>query len=262
MSADGEIEVKVNAEGTDEAAQELSEGDGGGGGLGGGGAGGAGGMAGKLGMIGAALGVIIGLLSALPGMVQFLKGFFEIAQAYLAPVSVMLMRLLAPVMRMLIQFLPTWMNWMDVVAKNLEYLALLFGFIGIVALLLDKLPGNIWSQMATWAGRIAGFLMNLPGNIWSAIVGGAAWLGNSLATIATSIGRSVWSFMSQLPALIGREIAQRVPSVPSGGDVADAGRDLVSQGQQFVRENTQVNIEGGLGAFVETVEETSNIDIP
>jgi hypothetical protein len=62
MSADGEIEVKVNAEGTDEAAQELSEGDGGGGGLGGGGAGGAGGMAGKLGMIGAALGVIIGLL--------------------------------------------------------------------------------------------------------------------------------------------------------------------------------------------------------
>ena len=128
--ADGEVNVRVNAEGVGEAAQEFEEATGdGGGGLPGistpdGDTGGGGGMMGQLmssigsmsgtmmGVLGA-LGLIVGLLATLKPVQKMIEGLFKILQAFVAPLAVMLMRLLSPVLGFLMRLLPIWMDFLS-----------------------------------------------------------------------------------------------------------------------------------------------------
>lgn len=130
---DGELSVQVNAEGVADAAQEFEDAneDGGGlpgiaapGGGGGGGPGGGGGMLGQLmssmsGMSGAmmgilgALGLVVGLLASLKPVQKMIEGLFKIVQAFVAPLAVMLIRLLSPVLGFLMRLLPIWMDFLS-----------------------------------------------------------------------------------------------------------------------------------------------------
>lgn len=262
--ADGEVDVKVQAEGVDETSQELAEGEGGVGGVGAGGARGEGGLGRALkgGIFLAALKLILGML---PGLMEGLNAIFSILKAFLAPIGVMLLRLLTPFLRFaMTRLLPSWMSFMmdtmpliERVANGIE--AGLSMYDGIMAYIWS-LPGRIWSAIVGGASWLSNGASAIGSAVWSAIVGGASWISSAPSSIASS----VWSRMKQLPSMIGREIASRLPTVPSGSDAVDRGRDVIESGEEFVRDQTgvSINFSGGLGAFVEQVEQSSGVDLP
>jgi phage-related protein len=165
MSANGEIELAVSAEGVDDAAAELG---GGGGGGGGGPGGGGGGLRGNL-----RAGAIAGLLlSALGPILDVLSPMLSILEAFLAPVSAMLLRLLQPVLRVLFsQVLPAWLSFMSNVNGAVENLSVL-------------------SKVATLIGTlVAGLAGAKVGAVVGAIIGG--FIGSVVPGAGTAIGAAV-----------------------------------------------------------------------
>jgi len=140
--ADGEINVAVQAEGVDDAAGELG-GDGGGGGGGdaagglGGGGGGGGGKKG-LGSLGKILTKIAALLVFLGPILDVLGTVTKVLTAFVAPLAVMLLRLLSPVMKILIKALPAWLNFMEDVNNGIEKIQEGGGFAMLIATLITK----------------------------------------------------------------------------------------------------------------------------
>lgn len=176
MSANGDIEIAVTAEGADDAAAELAEGGEaeGGGMAAAAGGGGGGGLRGNL-----RAGAIAGaLLSVIGPLLDILNPIMKILQAFLAPLSIMLMRLLSPVLRVLIRLLPAWFAFMEWVND---------GIAGILSW-FEELGANTREFINT----LATGLSNLPGQIWTAIKSGASWLTNG----AFAIGEAVWTMIA------------------------------------------------------------------
>lgn len=174
MSADGEIEIAVNAEGVDDAAAELADGEGtpsvaagGGDGEGGGG-------------LSTAVqgGIVGGLLSqALGPLLDVLSPILKVLQAALAPLATMLLRLLSPVLRWLIQLLPGWMQFIDDLP---EYVQQAIDWI-------QGLPGAIWDYVSGLPGDIWAEFAGLPGEIFGAFKGGINWLTDLPGRLATAL---------------------------------------------------------------------------
>lgn len=231
MSADGEIEVQVTAEGTDDAAEELADGDGGGVPGGGGGGGGDGdGLMARLGSIGRILGVIAALLASLGPLLKFIEGVFNVLSAFLAPIALIIVRLLSPFLRFFIRLLPAWFDFITTVMPLVEMLT------NILDVGLQNLASLILTLRQAQLNAVSK-LDSLPSDIWS--------------------------FINRLPQMIGEQLGRDVPTFSSA---ADTGQGLVEEGLQrgneTIRETTGINIMGGLGAFVERVERESNIDLP
>jgi hypothetical protein len=297
MSADGEIEVAVMAEGADDAAADVAEGSQAQ--AGGPGGGGGDGLAQSL-----RGGIIGGLIaSAFGPVLEVLDPMLEILEAFVAPVMAFLLRLLQPALRFLIELLPLWIGFIDFVNDNigkiragilmatglLGWLLIIAGNLGIVeevlrgklgdiATFVAELPGKIWDALsggAAWLASSASDLAetfgsaiwdafsSLPNDIVTALTESVSWLTDSMGGIATTIGAGVWAFMLDLPAMIGRELAQRVPDIfnPLGGDDSGDG-GVVEQAGEFIEGSTQINISGGLDQFIERVERESGVDIP
>lgn len=259
MSADGEIEVAVRAEGTDDAAAQLAEADadGAGGALPTGGRGGEGGLRTAI-----AGGIVGGLVSQLLGpLLDILDPILKLFQAFVAPVGALLLRLLQPVLRFFVRLLPQWIAWLSSAEEWLS---------GVVSWL-----GRLWSGFRDW-------ITALPGRIWSAIKQGwdtlKATVQNVInrvnqlkqSVVSTLVGfwnglksrvQSLIRFVKNLPQRIGSAIANRLPGVPSGGDVSNTAGNLAQGAEQRVENTFGVNIEGGLGAFVERIERNNDIDL-
>jgi len=258
MSADGEIEVAVKAEGADDAADELAEGAEAaptpGGGEGGGGL--------RQSLRG---GVIGGLLASLAGpILDVLEPISDLLNAFLAPVAIMLLRLFQPILRELIQFLPQWISWVDKTGSLLEHLGALgkiatavlavvspIGF--MVALLralgvdVKALASDIWNFVSRLPEQIWNFVSQLPGQIWN---------------FMQRLPGQIWNFMQRLPGLIGEQIASKLPSIPGGDGVT-------SQVQEFAGDalggggggGTNISIGGGLAPFINQVEASNDVDL-
>jgi len=270
MSADGEVEVQVNAEGVDDAAGEIAD-SGGVGGGGGPGPGGGGSLRGSLkgGLLGGAL------VAALGPLIDILEPIQGVLEAFLAPVAVMLLRLFAPVLRFLLtKALPVWMEYMpligDVVKGVLALSSLvLLPLLATVAIVALAVQGIRTAAEGLWNWATGGAASDIGASVWAAISSGASWLANGAFNIASYVWSfvsrlpgQIWEEMRQLPDLIGQSIAERLPNVPDSGDVTEAGQDLLDRGRDFVEGGTNVVLNGGLGSFVDRVEETSDIDIP
>lgn len=192
MSANGEIEIAVTAEGAEDAAAELANagggGEGGGGGLGGGGGGGL-----RTAVTG---GLVGGLLSeALGPLLEVLQPMLDILSAFLAPVAAMLLRLLSPVLRTMIQLLPAWMGFI----QNVE------GWVGDAVEFLQNLPGQIWAFLSSG---------------WSWLSNGAEALGKKIKNKLKSLFNGIKDAVKNIPQEIARVIANAVPSI----DVSDLDR--------------------------------------
>jgi phage-related protein len=267
MSADGSVEVQVSAEGADAAADDLAEASE----TGVSGGQGAGGLSSNLrgGIIGGAL------VSALGPLLDVLNPILDVLKAFLAPLAAVVLRLFAPVLRFLLsQVLPLWMEAMTFLLDNIGALRGILMFMAAAATILSLIASGIgflliplaaiaaaivfWEDIKRFVRDIAGDLRNVPGMIWSKFKSGWSWLSNG----AWNIAKDVWSFVSRLPSQIGQEIAQRVPGIPSGEDVTDTTGDLIEGGNRFVEKETSVNIVGGLEAFIDRIERSSNIDLP
>jgi hypothetical protein len=231
MSADGEIEVAVKAEGTDDAADELAEGSetqNRQGGL-------------RQSMRGGFIGGLVG--SLLGPLIDILNPMADLLKAYLAPVAIMLLRLMQPFLRMAIRFLPRWLSITEDIGDRIEQLSTLDKLLGLLAMvspigLMLAVLRVVQKGVASLAKDIWAFMKRLPGMIWSRL--------------------------QQLPALIATEISKRLPNLPGGGDGGLFG-DVLG-GDPFGGNGggggggTVVNIAGGLASFVERVERSQDID--
>ena len=137
MSPDlGTIQVNVESEGADEAAEDVQQAQeeqgqqaqqgrqdqglmdqvtgmfGGNGGDGGGQAGGDGGgiMGALTGILGAVV-AVAGILLSMKPIQKMLSAFMKVIQAFFIPVASMLMSLLAPALKYMLSFLPGWIRW-------------------------------------------------------------------------------------------------------------------------------------------------------
>lgn len=248
MSADGEIEVAVRAEGVDEAAADLGdvggdgadagttaaapEGDGGGG-------------------VSEAItgGIVGGLVSQLLGpLLEVLDPVLDILSAFLVPVAALLLRLLSPVLRFLVQRLP---GFIDFVTNDLPDI-------------LRSLPGLIWD-----------FFTSLPGRIKDAIQGFINYIvsGELAADIQEQFKDFIQFVKNELGPAVGEAIESVTPEgtgpedflIPPLGPVSPPGTGNNPLGQaldSLGSTNVAVNLEGGLGTLLTRAQRDTDIDFP
>lgn len=273
MSADGEINVAVKAEGVDEAAAEI--GNGGAGAPTGGGEGG----------LGTAIrgGVVGGVLSqALGPLLDVLDPILKLMQAFLAPVGALLLRLLQPVLRLFLQLLPGWLSFISSIP----------GLVGDAVEFIQSLPGRIWN-----------FVSSLPADIWAEISSGASWLTRSIQSIGMDIGTGIWrifkngaDWLINLPSKLASALkglgvriiggaadlinesaddgilgglagGLLVPNIPTFGlGASSTGAIGGVSASQLARQNqqqpVQITLTGGLESLVERVERDTAVNLP
>ena len=294
---DGEVNVSVRAEGVDDAAGELDGAaaagagdDGGGGGLGGVSG------SGKSSEIGKLLTRIAALVVFLGPILDVLGSITNVLTAFVAPLAVMLMRLLQPVLGFMIKLLPMWLSLTDTVdsmIENLSVLGKVAGLLGIIAgafggakigAVVGSLIGGFIGSVVPGIGTAVGGAIGAKvGAFVGGIVGGITG-GITLAAVGefvdTAVGRlgdvvdgvsdlpsRIWSFMERLPGLIGDAVSDVLPDLPGTGaaDTArDTGRrfDEATGGRLSDARDTVVNIGGGLTPFVEEITKNGSFDFP
>ena len=234
--ADGEINVSVRADGVDDAAGEL----GGEGGVSGGG----GGMGDGRGSSGGGQGnTFTKLLTRIATLLVFLGPIFDavgtittVLTAFVAPLAVVLMRLLQPVLRLLIQVLPVWF---DMVGR-LDSFTEKFGEMSLGLMLIVGL--------ARLLNRGVEGLRNLLSGANDRLGDMRDWLSDMLDTL--------------------REIPSRIAnSLPSAGDVGSRARDgignaLLGDEDSRRRQAVNIGIGGGLEPFIDRLTRNGSVDFP
>jgi hypothetical protein len=254
--SDREVEVTVQAEGVDDAAGELggdavAEGPAVGA-PGGGGDGGGGGRSGRFGKL---LTRLLGLLAFLGPILDVLGTVSKVLTAFVAPVAVLLFRLLTPALRLLLAALPLFFDFIDVLNELVgNFQGWVLGAVRTatqegVAALIPELPSL---NPADLASRLGQLYFSASQDI---IQGLSARFGDQLA---------------QLPSDIGAAVARRLPNLPSIGGGGDDG-GLFDRFSPFDRGDSGdggdgggavVNLEGGLDAFVNRITKDKSLDFP
>jgi hypothetical protein len=254
--SDREVEVTVQAEGVDDAAGELggdavAEGPAVGA-PGGGGDGGGGGRSGRFGKL---LTRLLGLLAFLGPILDVLGTVSKVLTAFVAPVAVLLFRLLTPALRLLLAALPLFFDFIDVLTELVgNFQAWVLGAVRTatqegVAALIPELPSLNPTDLASRLGQL---YFSASQDI---IQGLSARFGDQLA---------------QLPSDIGAAVARRLPNLPSIGGGGDDG-GLFDRFSPFDRGDSGdggdgggavVNLEGGLDAFVNRITKDKSLDFP
>jgi hypothetical protein len=259
--SDREVEVSVQAEGVDDAAGELGGETAAGGGVGvgvpGDGGGRGGGLKGAL-----AGGIIGGLLSQLKSVTNILEPILAVLNAFLAPISLVVMRLLQPVLRQFIKLLPAWLNFVN------NYPPDTIG--SLLGAYIDYATA-IWGQIFSALGTATSAIVQLPSKIgdlasmvptWGEIQGGLRSLRERLVQEITS-----------LPSSIGAAVGNKLPGLPSIGGRGDRGGGGLFDGllSRFDGDDSGgggdgdgpiVNLEGGLGTFVDRFTKNPTFDFP
>jgi phage-related protein len=241
----GTINIEVDEDSADAAAESL-QGDGG---SGGGGrvagrvaAGTAvgdklGGIVGMLGGMSSALTAIVGILGAALGvllmlepMQQMLSGLLELAKAFLAPLAMMLMTLFEPVLRGLVTLLPAWYAFIENFQSLIQ---------SPLMLLLTPLLG-MFVALAALKTMFPQQFKALKTKVQSAM----EWLWGQL--------QAGVSFIMELPGKIANKLANVIPgagdvasgAADAGGDLLSGAGDLIGGAAQSVRQTLDVNVSG------------------
>jgi len=190
--SDREVEVTVQAEGVDDAAGELggdavAEGPAVGA-PGGGGDGGGGGRSGRFGKL---LTRLLGLLAFLGPILDVLGTVSKVLTAFVAPVAVLLFRLLTPALRLLLAALPLFFDFIDVLTELVgNFQAWVLGAVRTatqegVAALIPELPSLNPTDLASRLGQL---YFSASQDI---IQGLSARFGDQLAQLPSDIGAAV-----------------------------------------------------------------------
>ena len=258
-----DVEIAVQAEGVEDAVGEVPPGEAAGGEAAGpmGGGGGAGG--GKLGKL---LGILAAVLAFSEDIFKIVGVVSSILRAFLAPVAVLLLRLLSPVLREMIKVLPKWFQ----MANDINELVSQQSIFEKIATLLGGLVGGLAGAKvgAVVGSIIGGFLGSVvpgAGTAIGAAVGAkvGAVLGGLIGAITG--GATLAKIATPLRNMLERlgEIARNLPGVGSffgggdGGGGGDGDTGVVGRAQQTV-----VNIGGGLSSFVDEVTQDSGVETP
>jgi hypothetical protein len=256
--SDREVEVSVQAEGVDDAAGELSgesmaEGPE---------VTGAGGQ--RQGSLASSLkgGIIAGLLIQLKSVTNILEPILSVLNAFLAPIGLIVQRLLQPVLRQWLKLLPLWFKLIDkfpaeAIGKVLGVLA------GVVVTALQALL-RAYIRGADFLAELLPSVDELSSLIptWSEIQSGLRDLRSRLVQEITS-----------LPSSIGSAISDRLPNLGGFGGGGGDGNGGLFDGllSRFDGDDSGgggdgdgpiVNLEGGLGTFVDRFTKNPTFDFP
>jgi len=227
-----DVEIAVQAEGVEDAVGDVPEGEAPAGGeegglVGGGGGGGAGG--GKLGKI---LGILATVLVAAEDIFKVVGVVSSVLRAFLAPVAVLLLRLLQPFLRAMIGVLPVWFDIVGFISDVAEKVNPLLGIFGLLGFLAGALAGASLSDLLT------GFKEKMQ----AALSGLAQDIGGAVANKIPTIGGGDGD---------GPTTAERAGAAAVGGNLAGPVGAIGS-----------VVLQGGLSTFVDRVEQDSGIETP
>ena len=227
---DGEINVSVKADGVDDAAGELS------GETGDTSRDRQGGAAGGRGEFGKLFAKIVGLLAFLGPILEVVNVVSKVMTAFVAPLAVILLRLLQPTLRFLLFVLPLWIEFAMLIDRVVEllislqmrvtlWLARIFGFTALFEAMIDALQtARDWlGDNRDWLSNIYDSIVNLPGNIADRI---------------PSAGD------------VGSGLQQRASDRLLGGD--DSRR----------RQAVNIGIGGGLEPFIDRLTRNGSVDFP
>jgi len=224
-----DVEIAVQAEGVEDAVGEVPPGEetGMGDGADGGGDGRGGGRLGRL------LGVIATLLAFTEDIAKVIGVVSSVLRAFLAPVAVLLLRLLAPFIRTALQFLPAYLSLFENLNSKLEGFP---GLIPFLAIMFFKVVAKIQSMAD-------GVLDDIK---------------NSIGSLANDIAKA-----------IDNKIRDILPGTPSGPGVSGEGGifdDPIGSAQRgagaVIASSPVVQLAGGLSTFVDRVEQDSGIETP
>jgi hypothetical protein len=245
--ADGEVEVSVRAEGVEDAAGEMTPDAAGAegvedaagemapdaagpdiGGPGGDGRGGRGRLLGKT------LTKLVALFAFIEPILDVLGVISQVVKALVAPLAVLLLRLLQPALRLLIRVLPYVLDLTDILIDLLEQ--------------GRELEASLFNAIFDAARQLGGWILSLP--------------------------ERIWEFMQRLPSMIGMAVGNVLPDVPTlgGGDGflselrdavgGGAGDFFGGPGEGVETGGPVVNITGGLEAFIRRITQDSDFDFP
>jgi len=231
--ADGEINVSVRAEGVDDAAGELGgDGDGpSGGGMGAGGDGG-----GRGNTFQKLLTRIAGLLVFLGPILDAVGVVTNILTAFVAPLAVLLLRLLQPAIRLLLAVLPLW-----------------FEFVGF----LD----TVVQELLELRNRVVGTLLSLLG-----ISNPIEAVRDGVDSVKTTVG-NVWDTLKNMLESLRNLPSNIADRLPSAGDVGGRategiGNALLGDDDSRRRQAVNIGISGGLEPFIDRLTRDGSVDFP
>lgn len=137
----------------------------------------------------------------------------------------------------------------------------------IVGLAAD-VGSKVWSSISNWASGLRDDISNLPGQIWGYMKQLAGMIAEKIPdpgdVPGSDLAGDVWG------ATGGRLFAEGgIVTEPTPGIVGEAGNEAVIPLDRFERMldqqggggGTQIQLSGGLGAFVDRVEKDSGVDI-
>jgi len=230
-----DVEIAVQAEGVEDAVGEVPPGEEAGMVGGGDGAGGGGGFGG--GKLGKILGVIGSLLAFGEDIFKVVGVVSSVLRAFLAPVAVLLLRLLAPTLRALLSVLPIWFDIMEVVSDVVAKLAPLLSIFSILNYLTNRFMGaslgEVLSMLIEAVKKgVQGLGKDIAGELRSRVFGGNVNADNRLT---------------------GSDFG--------AGDAAGAAATGFATGGP-VGAVTNVVLQGGLSNFVERAEKDSGVETP
>ena len=233
--ADGEIEVSVRADGVDDAAGELG-GDGGASGRGGMGGDGRGRSGGQQNTFTKLLTRIAGLIVFLGPILDAIGVITNILTAFVAPVAVVLLRLLQPLIRLLLFVLPIWFEFV--------------GFLDMVVQEVNELRNRFIDRLLE--------LLGISDPI-EAVRDGIDTLKDTFNDARDRLG-NILDTLRNLPSNIAN-------SLPSAGDVAGRARDgignaLLGDEDSRRRQAVNIGIGGGLEPFIDRLTRNGSVDFP
>ena len=234
--ADGEINVSVRADGVDDAAGELggeSGGPGGDGGMGGGGSGRSGGQGNAFQKL---LTRIAGLLVFLGPILDAVGVITNILTAFVAPLAVVLLRLLQPLIRLLLAVLPIW-----------------FEFVGFLDMVVQEL--------LELRNRVVGTLLSLLG-----ISNPIEAVRDGVDSVKTTVG-NVWDTLKNMLDTLRNLPSNIADRLPSAGDVGGRAREGISDAllggdDSRRRQAVNIGIGGGLEPFIDRLTRNGSVDFP
>jgi len=261
MSADGEIEVAVRAEGTEDAAEQLASSDGGGPGvaMGGGGGDGDGGGGLRQSLRGGIIGGLIG--AGLGPLLDVLNPILDILKAFLAPVAVLLLRALSPVLRELIKLLPGWF----------EFVSNAGGYLQTAVEWIKRLPQAISAFIKDPIGSIQNWLMQAVrwlserfklDTLLSKLRTGLDRLLEQLGGLSTAIAEGIRQAFT--PGFLRGGGRQTPPSPPvrrGSGDFGFNGASDAQSGSGIGSSNPIINFSGGLSTLIDRIESSADVDL-
>lgn len=264
----GEIAIKVSQEGTEDAMKDLEDsaadmdfGSDGGGGPGGDGAGAMlAGVVARLGAIGKILAGVLGAVLVIGGLLlgmepiqEMLSALMSALQAFLIPLAMMLLQLFQPILRMMMELLPHWLEfWNDPIGGIMEALdngLLKFIFPPLMWLeFLAKLFPDLFGDLNQQVNDVFSWLWNKIKNGITAIPD----LPSRIWEFMQNLPEMIWDFIKELPELIVDGLASVIPGAEGLSGAASTARDtgsgIVSRGRQALgdtgRRLLDVNVSG------------------